>query len=127
MAAFALFRQRRHEEAAAKEEEDSEEDESIEKEIGKRKTEFIEREDAKMATFERASGGATTKSSTTTEDGASSSKSSSSSSSILEEKSFEAKLKRVREEGEMRAKMTAWTGGRRRPHHRRRHSGAHRR
>ncbi len=76
----------------------------------KRKTEFIEREDAKMATFERAEAAARRLSSTTTEDGASSS-SSSSSSSILEEKSFEAKLKRVREEGETRAKMTGGTGG----------------
>ena len=75
----------------------------------KRKTEFIEREDAKMATFERAEAAARRLSSTT-EDGASSS-SSSSSSSILEEKSFEAKLKRVREEGETRAKMTGGTGG----------------
>ena len=74
------------------------------------KTEFIEREDAKMATFERAEAAARRLSSTTTEDGASSS-SSSSSSSILEEKSFEAKLKRVREEGETRAKMTGGTGG----------------
>ena len=73
------------------------------------KTEFIEREDAKMATFERAEAAARRLSSTT-EDGASSS-SSSSSSSILEEKSFEAKLKRVREEGETRAKMTGGTGG----------------
>ena len=80
----------------------------------KRKTEFIEREDAKMATFERAEAAARRLSSTTTEDGASSSSSSSSlssSSSILEEKSFEAKLKRVREEGETRAKMTGGTGG----------------
>ena len=85
---------------------------SIKKASEKRlKTEFIEREDAKMATFERAEAAARRLSSTTTEDGASSSKSSSSSSSILEEKSFEAKLKRVREEGETRAKMTGGTGG----------------
>ncbi len=85
---------------------------SLKKKSEKRlKTEFIEREDAKMATFERAEAAARRLSSTTTEDGASSSKSSSSSSSILEEKSFEAKLKRVREEGETRAKMTGGTGG----------------
>ena len=85
---------------------------SLKKKSEKRlKTEFIEREDAKMATFERAEAAARRLSSTTTEAGASSSKSSSSSSSILEEKSFEAKLKRVREEGETRAKMTGGTGG----------------
>ena len=69
------------------------------------KTEFIEREDAKMATFERAEAAARRLSSTT-EDGATSSSSSSSSSIEEEERSFEAKLKRVREEGETRAKMT---------------------
>ena len=71
------------------------------------KTEFIEREDAKMATFERAEAAARRLSSTT-EDGATSS-SSSSSSIEEEERSFEAKLKRVREEGETRAKMTGGT------------------
>ena len=75
------------------------------------KTEFIEREeDAKMATFERAEAAARRLSSTSTEDGATSS-SSSSSSIEEEERSFEAKLKRVREEGETRAKMTGGTGG----------------
>ena len=75
------------------------------------KTEFIEREeDAKMATFERAEAAARRLSSTT-EDGATSSSSSSSSSIEEEERSFEAKLKRVREEGETRAKMTGGTGG----------------
>ena len=74
------------------------------------KTEFIEREeDAKMATFERAEAAARRLSSTT-EDGATSS-SSSSPSIEEEERSFEAKLKRVREEGETRAKMTGGTGG----------------
>ena len=72
------------------------------------KTEFIEREDAKMATFERAEAAARRLSSTT-EDGATSSSSSSSSSIEEEERSFEAKLKRVREEGETRAKMTGGT------------------
>ena len=77
------------------------------------KTEFIEREDAKMATFERAEAAARRLSSTTTEDGGATSSSSSSSSieEEEEERSFEAKLKRVREEGETRAKMTGGTGG----------------
>ena len=75
----------------------------------KRKTEFIEQEDAKMATFERAEAAARRLSST---DGATTTSSSSSSfTSSIEESSFEAKLKRVREEGETRAKMTGGTGG----------------
>ena len=61
------------------------------------KTEFIEREDAKMATFERVEAAARRLSSSIEEE--------------EEERSFEAKLKRVREEGETRAKMTGGTGG----------------
>lgn len=71
------------------------------KKVAKTRTDFIEQEDSKMAMFERAQA-ATRRNSNDA---------SSSSSSVDDdlgsgESSFEAKLKRVQEEGKMKAKMT---------------------
>ena len=73
------------------------------KKVAKTRTDFIEQEDSKMAMFERAQA-ATRRNS----NDASSSSSSSSVDGDLGsgESSFEAKLKRVQEEGKMKAKMT---------------------
>jgi len=73
------------------------------KKVAKVKTEFIEQEDSKMAMFERAQAA--------TRRNSNDASSSSSSSSVDDdlgsgESSFEAKLKRVQEEGKMKAKMT---------------------
>ena len=79
---------------------------SNQKKMDKTKTEFIEQEDAKLAMFERAQA-ATRRNS----NGNSSSSSSSSSSSMDDDAldSFEAKLKRVQEEGKTKAKMVTTT------------------
>ena len=75
---------------------------SNQKKMDKTKTEFIEQEDAKLAMFERAQA-ATRRNS----NGNSSSSSSSMDNDALD--SFEAKLKRVQEEGKTKAKMVTTT------------------
>ena len=77
---------------------------SNQKKMDKTKTEFIEQEDAKLAMFERAQA-ATRRNS----NGNSSSSSSSSSMDDDALDSFEAKLKRVQEEGKTKAKMVTTT------------------
>ena len=75
---------------------------SNQKKVDKTKTEFIEQEDAKLAMFERAQA-ATRRNSNSN----SSSSSSSMDNDALD--SFEAKLKRVQEEGKTKAKMVTTT------------------
>ena len=100
----------------------AEEDESIKKRSEKRKTEFIEREDANGHVRTGGSGGATT---VVDDDGGWCQQF----QKFLVVVDFRRKRvsrrygKQVREEGETRAKMTGGTESRRRPHHRRRHSG----
>ena len=71
------------------------------KKVAKTRTDFIEQEDSKMAMFERAQAATRRNSSD-----ASSSSSSVDADLGSGESSFEAKLKRVQEEGKMKAKMT---------------------